>query len=253
MNINGVNLRNKSLKFTSGGKDIRVDAIPSKALSLVIIPDEYLTQLKNDDITKLASSTNTNTTNWNLHASVSNDYKIIGEIHNPIRYSRSTVLFDNVCKEFIIIPSLKLLNYIPTTTKVSLNSCYTISNYKRMNDETTVSKSFDVTNSDLIEFPELKGNINFETYALYLNGIFNIPDDNAVEPQFGNISIKRAITKCVIFHKLGKIDDIFLDADDKIFTVKTLAQTHPDLFGVFDNIRCRGKELKGYNLYITLC
>lgn len=247
-----INLFNKSLKFVNGDRVMRVDAVPSKRLSLIIIPDSYINELKNTDITNLATSTNGNTTNWTLDPIMTNNYTIVGEIHNPIRYSRSTIIFDNVAGEFIIIPSLNLLDYVVMSGKVKLNSCYTISNYKREVDEVIVSKGFDIDNGKLIPFPKLKGNINFETYALYLSGIFNIPDDNAIEPQYGNISLKRAVTKCVIFHKLGKVDDIFTDHEDRIFTVKTLAQTHPDLFGVFENIRCTGKDLKGYNLYITL-
>jgi hypothetical protein len=247
-----VDLGIKCINLTNGNKDMAIEAVPTTRLSLITMSDDVFNKLKTDEVTQGCTSTLGNSTNWDFDTEAAKRYTFVCEVENPLRKSKSVILFDNVPCEFIILPHLSLLDNVMGSGRLRLNGCYSINNYIPGDTNVTVGKSFSIDNVALKMFPDLAGPVKFETTALLLNGLFHLPDDNEIVYKYNDYNIRRTITRCCIFYKMGKVGDIFKDYDKHMFTVKTLDQTHPDKYGLLNNCQVVGKEIENKTLYFTL-
>lgn len=249
---NSVDLGVKCLNLTKNNKRIFIEAVPSTRVSLITMSDEIFNKLKADEVTAKCVSTVGNTSSWQFTTEDDKRYTFVCEVENPLRLTKSIVIFDYAEREFIVLPQLNILDNVMGSGRLRLNGCYGISNYSPGNTNITVGKTFSVDGSALRYLPTIKGPFKIETCALFLNGLFNIPEDNEVYFKYNNYNIRKTITRCCIFYKLGKVGDIFTDPDKYLFTIRTLDQVHPDKFGLFNNSDINGADIVDKTLYFTL-
>lgn len=250
--IKSTDLGVKYMSLTKNNKRVCIEAIPSTRLSLVTMSDDIFNKLKADEVNAKCVSTIGDTSGWQLTTEDAKRYTFISEIENPLRLTKSLVVFDNDTNEFIVIPQLNMLDNVMGSGRIKLNGCYGVSNYRAGNAQVTIGKAFGIDNNSIVPFPDIVGPFKIETCALFLNGLFSLPDDNEVYFNYNDFSIRKTITRCCVFYKLGKVGNIFKDFTKYMFTVKTLDQVHPDKYGLLNNSDVSGSELANRTLYFTL-